>query len=91
MTYLMRLNQINFGIITPEKDEPSGLNTYSARHLCLLMCSTRNATPHSAMRDKNALKLPWDRTLKGIFLQLAFVVVLNVFYLNFEKANREID
>ena len=43
------------------------------------------------MRDKNTLKLPWDRTLKGIFLQLAFVVVLNVFYLNFEKANREID
>lgn len=37
MTYLMRLNQINFGIITPEKDEPSGLNTYSAKHLCLLM------------------------------------------------------
>ena len=33
----MRLNQINFGIITPEKDEPSGLNTYSAKHLCLLM------------------------------------------------------
>ena len=24
------------------------------------------------MRDKNALKLLWDRTLKGIFLQLAF-------------------
>ena len=45
----------------------------------------------NAMRDKNALKLTWDRTLKGIFLQLAFVVVLNVFYLNFEKANREID
>ena len=44
------------------------------------------------MRDKNALNLPWDRTLTGIFLQLAFVVViLNVFYLNFEKANREID
>ena len=42
------------------------------------------------MHDKNALKLPWDRTLKGIFLQLAFVVVLNVFYLNFEKANREL-
>ena len=39
MTYLMRLNQINFGIITPEKDEPSGLNTYSAKHLCLLMLS----------------------------------------------------
>lgn len=37
MTYLMRLNQINFGIITPEKDEHSGLNTYSAKHLCLLM------------------------------------------------------
>ena len=37
MTYLMRLNQINFEIITPEKDEPSGLNTYSAKHLCLLM------------------------------------------------------
>ena len=37
MTYLMRLNQINFGIITPEKDEPSGLNTYNAKHLCLLM------------------------------------------------------
>ena len=43
------------------------------------------------MRDKNALKLPWDRALKGIFLQLAFVVILNVFYLSFEKANREID
>ena len=40
MTYLMRLNQINFGIITPEKDEPSGLNTYSAKHLCLLMIKT---------------------------------------------------
>ena len=37
MTYLMRLNQINFRIITPEKDEHSGLNTYSAKHLCLLM------------------------------------------------------
>ena len=37
MTYLMRLIQINFGIITPEKDEPSGNNTYSAKHLCLLM------------------------------------------------------
>ena len=41
MTYLMRLNQINFGIITPEKDEPSGLNTYSAKHLCLLMCNDK--------------------------------------------------
>ena len=36
MTYLMRLNQTNFGIITP-KDNPSGLNTYSVQHLCLLM------------------------------------------------------
>ena len=36
MTYLMRLNQTNFGIITP-KDKPSGLNTYSVKHLCLLM------------------------------------------------------
>ena len=43
------------------------------------------------MRDKNALKLLWDDTLKGIFLQLAFVVILNVVYLNFEKANCEID
>ena len=43
------------------------------------------------MRDKNTLKLSLDRTLKGIFLQLAFVVVLNLFYLNFEKANHEID
>ena len=36
MTYLMRLNQTNFGIITP-KDKPSGLNIYSVKHLCLLM------------------------------------------------------
>ena len=36
MTYLMRLNQTNFGIITP-KDKPSGLNTYSVKRLCLLM------------------------------------------------------
>ena len=33
----MRLNQINFEIITPEKDELSVVNTYSAKHLCLLM------------------------------------------------------
>ena len=70
MTYLMRLNQINFGIITPEKDEPSGLNTYSAKHLCLPMenskhrfsfiCGPLFSTPESFFN------FPWRFKLSGV-------------------------
>ena len=59
MTYLMRLNQI----ITPEKDEPSGLNTYSAKHLCLLMFLPKNA--FISLRANSFLFTPESRRAKA--------------------------